>query len=123
MWPIYPDEFEPLVQPPLGDEDDADAWYFLCINGQIACVAERGVPRPITADEFRWLDVEVFSKHYLGRFGNRACYALEGRGELPEGSSARLSQLEKMRHKQPNVTWRSRIRSCIGESIMRWRGC
>ncbi|HEY5680059.1 MAG TPA: NAD(+) diphosphatase [Pseudomonadales bacterium] len=83
MWPIYPDEFESLVQAPPGEEDDRDAWYFLCINGQIACVVDRGAPRPITADEFRWLDIEVFSKHYLGRFGNRPCFAMEGRGQLP----------------------------------------
>ena len=37
MWPINPDDFETHVHAPEGQLHD-DAWYFLCINGQIACI-------------------------------------------------------------------------------------
>jgi NAD+ diphosphatase len=84
MWPIDPDDFEPHVYPPEDQAHD-DAWYFLCLNGQIACMSDHGIPRPITADEFRWLDLEIFSEHFLGRFRGRSCFAVEGRGKLPEG--------------------------------------
>lgn len=84
MWPIHPDDFESLVHPPEEQSHD-DAWYFLSIGGQIACLADHGIPRPITADEFRWLDVEVDSKHFLGRFRGRSCFAIEARGTLPDG--------------------------------------
>ena len=84
MWPINPDDFESHVHAPQDQQHD-DAWYFLCINGQIACMSEQGIPRPISADEFRWLDLEIFSEHFLGRFRGRSCFAIEGRGTLPEG--------------------------------------
>jgi NAD+ diphosphatase len=86
MWPFEPDEFESETQ--AGQDVDHDqSLLFLMIGGQLACVSEHGRPRPISGDEFRWLDVEVRSRHYLGRFRGRACFAVEGHGRLPEGYS------------------------------------
>lgn len=87
MWPLDPDDFEPAVTPPE-DVDHGDSWYFLTVDGELACVAERGVPRPITGDELRWLDVEIRSKHYLGRFRGRDCFAADANGRLPDGYAA-----------------------------------
>jgi len=84
MWPFEPDEFESETQPGA-DVNRDQSWLFVSIRGQLACVTEHGVPRPISGDEFRWLDIEVRSRHYLGRFRGRACYAVEAHGRLPEG--------------------------------------
>ncbi len=84
MWPLDPDGFEPDVQPGRGTADD-DSWIFVILEGEIACISEQGVPRPITADELRWLDVDIRSRHFLGRFRGRSCFAVEAQGRLPEG--------------------------------------
>jgi len=86
MWPLNPDGFEPDVLPGA-DIDHAESWLFLIIEGRLACISEQGIPRAITGDEFRWLDVEMHSRHYLGRFRGRACFAVEASGSLPEGYS------------------------------------
>ena len=87
MWPVDPDEFQPMIQPPP-DHDRGQAWFFLCMDGQIACVAEQGIPRPLAGDELRWLDVQLGDEHFLGIFEGRACFAVEGSGRLPEGYAA-----------------------------------
>jgi NAD+ diphosphatase len=87
MWPIDPDGFEPDLDPGDGGADD-DAWMFVVMDGQMACIAEQGVPRPITADELRWVDVDIRARHYLGRFRGRQCFAVQAEGRLPEGYSA-----------------------------------
>jgi len=84
MWPVEPDDFEPHVRA-ADDHDHTDAWYFISIQGRFACLPEQGVPRPIAADEFRWLDLDVRSRHYLGRFRGRSCFAVDAQGQLPEG--------------------------------------
>jgi NAD+ diphosphatase len=84
MWPIEPEDFRSSVHPP-DDAAPGETWLFPVIDGQIACIPERGVPRPITADEYRWLGVEEHARHYLGRFRGHDCYALECSGRLPEG--------------------------------------
>ena len=84
MWPVDPDDFQSLVHA-AEDAHSGEAWYFAFSGGQIACLSEHGVPRPMTADDFRWLDVEVKSKHYLGNYQARACFAVEYSGRLPEG--------------------------------------
>lgn len=84
MWPIDPDGFEPENRPD-DETPSGDSWMFVCIDGQMACISEQGIPRPITADELRWVDLDVQARHYLGRFGQRPCYALQARGQLPEG--------------------------------------
>lgn len=84
MWPFDPDGFEPEVVP--GDEaDSGESWMFVLIDGQHACISEHGVPRPLSGDDLRWIDLEVRARHYLGRFRGRACYALQAEGRLPEG--------------------------------------
>lgn len=84
MWPLTPDGFEPEVRP---DEDAAsgDSWMFVSVGRQMICIAEQGVPRPITADELRWVDVEIHARHYLGRFRGTPCFALQAEGQVPEG--------------------------------------
>ncbi|MCB1686406.1 MAG: NAD(+) diphosphatase [Pseudomonadales bacterium] len=84
MWPMDPDEFEVLLHPPEG-ADRNEAMCFLIIDGRLACVSERGIPRPVSGDELRWLDIEITSEHYLGRYRGRCCIAIEARGRLPEG--------------------------------------
>lgn len=42
----------------------------------------------MTGDEFRWLDLEVRFKHYLGTLDGKACYALAAKGKVPEGFAA-----------------------------------
>jgi len=84
MWPYDPDEFESLVAPPEGANHD-DAWYFPYIDQQLLCVLEEGSPRPIDADAFRWLQIEVDAEIYLGHYRGRSCFAVSARGGKQEG--------------------------------------
>lgn len=84
MFDARPSKFISETQPPAG-LDVADALYFVCVGDDMLSISEQGVPRPITADEFRWVDLEVYYKHYLGRWEGRACYALGATGTAPEG--------------------------------------
>ena len=84
MWPTEPDSFVSLTSAPENADSD-DALYFVYLKDEILCISEQGIPRPITADEFRWLDVEVTFKHYLGHWQNTSCYALGATGQAPEG--------------------------------------
>lgn len=83
MWPSEPDAFESVVSAPAGAETD-DALYFAFIGERIVCVSEAGIPRAVTRDEFRWFDVDVSFKHYLGRWEERSCYAMVIAGTVPE---------------------------------------
>ena len=87
MFQTTPSRFVSEVTPPEGI-DLAEALYFVCLGDQMLSISEQGIPRPVTADEFRWLDVQVDYKHYLGRWENRACYALAAKGSVPEGFAA-----------------------------------
>lgn len=83
MWPLDPDGFEPDLH--AGEDvDHGESWVFVTIEGEMACISEQGIPRPLTGDELRWLDVEIVARHYLGRFRGRGCFAVEARGSLPE---------------------------------------
>ena len=84
MWPINPDDFESLP-PSHENNQSADALYFCILGEQVLSVSEGGIPRPVDSDEFRWLDVEVFSKSYLGALRGKPCYALDIKGEVPPG--------------------------------------
>lgn len=84
MWPIDPDDFESLVEPPEQASRD-DAWFFVRMREGFVCVSEQGLPRPVTGDELRWMDIEVRSEHYLGQHRGRSIYALEAGGSVPEG--------------------------------------
>ena len=87
MWPNEPDEFKPDHIEPDG-ADTGDAWYFVFKGPELVCKMAAGAPEPITADDFRWFDMEVKSKHYLGKHLNRHCYALGASGEPGEGFRA-----------------------------------
>ena len=55
------------------------------IGSELVCKSHQGMPEPITADDFRWLDLEVGSKHFLGHYASRPCFALRVKGQVPEG--------------------------------------
>ena len=84
MWPNEPDEFVPNheMQPEF---DHGDAWYFPFLGNDLVCKREQGAPEPITADDFRWIDLEIEHKHFLGHFANRPRFALWVRGQTSEG--------------------------------------
>ena len=84
MFDDGPSKFISETSPPA-NLDVADALYFVCLGDDVLSISEQGVPRPVTADEFRWVDLEVHYKHYLGRWEGRACYALAANGAVPEG--------------------------------------
>lgn len=84
MWPSDPDDFESLVTPPESSSRD-DAWFFIKLRGGFLCVSEQGVPRPLTGDELRWMDLEVEFEHYLGQHRGRAIYVMQASGAVPEG--------------------------------------
>jgi len=84
LFPARPSRFVSETAPPA-DIDLDQALYFVCLGDELLSISEQGVPRPVTADEFRWVDVEVTYKHYLGRWENRACFALAATGRPPEG--------------------------------------
>ena len=87
MWPNEPDEFIPNHEMSAAD-DIGEAWYFAFLGGELICKSHQGAPEPITADDFRWLGLEVRSKHFLGHYGPRPCFALRVAGEVPEGFAA-----------------------------------
>ncbi|MDP6377246.1 MAG: NAD(+) diphosphatase [Pseudomonadales bacterium] len=84
MWPTNPDDFESMVAEP-DQVDVGEAWHFLFIGGRLACIAEGGIPRPLTGDDLRWAEVDVRYRHFMGLFRGRACFAAHGEGRLPEG--------------------------------------
>ena len=84
MFDARPPRFISEIAPPA-DLEVADALYFVCLGDQLLSISEQGIPRPVTADEFRWVDLSVDYKHYLGRWEGRACYALAANGAVPAG--------------------------------------
>ena len=84
MWPRNPDEFVANHVMPEG-ADTGDAWYFVFMRGELVCKKVQGSPEPITADDFRWFDVEVHGKHFLGHHGSLGCFAVSASGSVPEG--------------------------------------
>jgi len=84
MWPSDPDDFESLVNPPEGSSRD-DAWFFIRMREGFVCISEQGVPRPVTGDELRWMDIEVSFEHYLGQHRGRPIYVMQASGSVPEG--------------------------------------
>ena len=87
LWPIDPSRFISEVQSP-GEVNEDDALYFTFLGNDLLSISEHGIPRPVTGDEFRWLDLDVRFKHYLGRLDGKACYALTAKGTPPEGFAA-----------------------------------
>ncbi len=87
MWPKYPDDFQPNHIPPE-DADHGEAWYFVFQRGELICKTEAGAPQPVTADDFRWFDMTVDSKHFLGHYLNRPCFAVAADGSPAQGYAA-----------------------------------
>lgn len=85
MFVTSPSKFISETKPPAG-LDVGDALYFVCLGDELLSISEQGIPRPVTADEFRWVDLEVTYKHYMGRWGNQGCFALAA--ERPRRSEA-----------------------------------
>ena len=55
------------------------------LDGKTLCLSENGVPQPIDADAYRWLDLDVHYEHYMGRLDGRSCFAVHASGRAPEG--------------------------------------
>jgi len=87
MWPMEPDELEAAHRAPDGTEH-GDAWYFVFSRGELVVKSVQGVPEPVTGDDFRWFDMEVRSKHFLGHYQNRPCFAVSAHGKPAEGFSS-----------------------------------
>ena len=82
MWPREPDDF--LSLPKHHDQSPTeDSLYFTIIGGELLSITEVGIPRPITADEFRWLDVSVEHRLFMGDWRGVSCYALAAEGTVP----------------------------------------
>jgi NAD+ diphosphatase len=84
MWPVDHDDFESLVTPPADQALD-DAWYFVFVGKELLSGSEHGAPRPLTADEYRWLDVTLEKEMFLGRYQGRACFAVSASGRSQQG--------------------------------------
>jgi NAD+ diphosphatase len=84
MWPHEPDEFESLTIQPADIAAD-DACYFVFMDDQILCISEQGVPRPLSGDELRWLEIERHSELFLGRYRGRGCFAVAASGSIQPG--------------------------------------
>lgn len=87
MWPHAPDGFESGGEPPA----DVDrAHYFVLHRGSVLTPPGGGGSwRPLSHDEFRWLDVEIHSRHYLGRLHDHHCFAVDATwARPPEGYGA-----------------------------------
>lgn len=82
MWPFQPDDFRSLPKS-AEQEENGEALYFTVIQEQLLSINEHGIPRPVTSDEFRWLDVEVSRRIYMGEWRGQSCYALEASGHVP----------------------------------------
>ena len=82
MWPREPDDF--LSLPKHHDQSPTeDSLFFTIIEGELLSITEAGIPRPITADEFRWLDVSVDHRLFMGDWRGVSCYALGVKGTVP----------------------------------------
>ena len=84
MWPKEPDEFDAGHEPP-DDADHGEAWYFVFSRGELVVKSVQGAPEPVTADDFRWFEMDVRSKHFLGHYLNRPCFAVAAEGRPAEG--------------------------------------
>lgn len=86
MWPNTPDELDAGHIPP-DDADHGEAWYFVFSRGELVVKSVEGAPEPITSDDFRWFDMEISSKHFLGHYLNRPCFAVAAQGKPAQGFS------------------------------------
>lgn len=90
MWPTDPDDFESAHRVPDKQDGKTDeAHYFVLHSDALLSPVDASPWRPLSADEFRWLDIEIKSRHYLGRFRGQGAFAIETHlpGKPPEGFS------------------------------------
>jgi len=87
MWPKHPPKLRSGAVAP-NEKPAADAWYFPCTDQGVIGRPEAGVLQPLTADEFRWVDMEVVSRHYLGMLDGRESWALSVNGTTPTNFEA-----------------------------------
>ncbi|MCY4656185.1 MAG: NAD(+) diphosphatase [Gammaproteobacteria bacterium] len=83
LWPRDPGQFISLPKSEE-PESDGDSMYFTVMAGELLSILEAGIPRPVTADEFMWLDVEVKHKMFLGTLRGKNCYVLSATGSVPK---------------------------------------
>ena len=84
MWPSEPDLFFPdHVEPE--EAKDGPSWYFTFLGSELVCKSVSGSIEPISGDDFRWLDLDMGEKHYLGTYQDNHCFAVRGKGAAPEG--------------------------------------
>jgi NAD+ diphosphatase len=83
-WPIDREDFESLVQLPA-DQPLDDAWYFVFQGNELLSASEHGAPRPLTRDEYRWLDIDIDHEICLGRYQQRPCFAVLASGRSQQG--------------------------------------
>ena len=86
MWLYEPDSFVSIAKDP-NERVPEDALYFVFLRNNLLSIVEQGIPRAVTADEFRWVDAEVRAKIYLGTWRAKHCYALDANGSVPPGYS------------------------------------
>ena len=84
MWPFEPDGFESISKEPEGAHT-GESLYFVFVGDEVLSLTEHGIPRPVTVDEFRWVDLEVVTRLYVGNWRGTSCYAIEAKGRAPEG--------------------------------------
>ena len=87
MWPYDPDDFESSLERPDSLEDGQ---LFVVCDDDLLTTARDGVWQPLTFDEYRWLDLEIHSEQYLGRFRGRPCLTIAAtlRSSVPPGYAA-----------------------------------
>ena len=101
MWLNNPDNFVSLSKEPV-EGVPGDSFYFVFMEGQLLSIVESGIPRPISADEFRWVDITIDSKTYLGTWNGKHCFALEGHGS-PQSPFQSASLYEWLGRVEPSM--------------------
>ncbi len=76
MWLTEPDSFVSIAKEPK-EGTPGDSYCFVFMDGQLLSIVESGVPRPVSVDEFRWVDADVKAKIYLGTWRGTHCFAVE----------------------------------------------
>ena len=84
MWPSEPDLFRPDHVEPEGAKD-GPCWYFAFLGSELVCKSVSGSIEPLNGDDFRWLDLDMGEKHYVGMYEGNHCFAVRGKGASPEG--------------------------------------
>lgn len=75
VWPESNTDFVSEVVPP---EDIASAWYFLFEGNEILIrFDDEGQWTPLTDDDYEFVQGRTHVSHYMGRLGDRHCFAVE----------------------------------------------